>query len=828
MATNPIPTLSPPPAGNDISSIGSWLVGAYTWLLSLQGILGLTFPMTSDNVYYTNSGIGATKRSLTAKLGDVVDGRDFNLVPDTGGNMTAAFNNAIIYCITNTKSLWLERGTYNFSSKPIDITGFVCIYGNGAVLNKNYIESSPTNPFIQITGAGRVIFKNMQITNTQPGGILVAALSTATISPDFSIFEDVVFHGGGFSKYAFYGDGTPRSSSGLRDFRLINIVVFACTDALMYLKQCNNFLITGSLFPAGGITNKLVITGDSTHTSNNINLTLNYCEAVDLDWTNDIVLNISTLAIITNTSHVNRVICNCQGAIQSNWTNATIQTTGATRVEGTSTVKGDYSVGSGGALTRIGATTGTRGFVGTENLVPLYLRSNAIDAGYVGTTQGLVWGSPTGLDKGAGSINATTLYLNGTAITSSSTLTVPITLPNGGTGAALTASNGGIVYSTASALALLAGTATAGQILRSGSNAAPTWSTATYPATAGTSGNFLKSDGTNWASSSVSFAASGANSDIASLTGISGVIQAPTQINDVNGNEVIKFTSTTSAVNEITFTNASTTNGPVIAVTGGDTNTVLNISAKGSGSLQLQASNFIISSGGAVTTGSWTATTIGVIYGGTGLTGCAQGDLFYGSATNTITALAKNTTATRYLSNQGTSNSPSWNQVNLANGVTGLLPIANGGTGVASLPTAAGYLSSGITMTASAYTIITIDTKEFDVGSYLDVSTNKGRYTPLLAGVYRISWAIDISNPQLTTLYGSALHLNNVTFKAGSFGEATVSTAYFTVGCALVKMNGSTDFIDVRVFNGHLTLTATAAAGQVNTWIGVEYIGPSV
>jgi len=75
-----------------------------------------------------------------------------------------------------------------------------------------------------------------------------------------------------------------------------------------------------------------------------------------------------------------------------------------------------------------------------------------------------------------------------------------IALNKGGTNAALTADNGGIFYSTATAGAILASTATAGQILRSGSSAAPSWSTATYPATAGTSGNVLTSDGTNWTS----------------------------------------------------------------------------------------------------------------------------------------------------------------------------------------------------------------------------------------------------------------------------------------------------------------------------------------
>lgn len=54
-----------------------------------------------------------------------------------------------------------------------------------------------------------------------------------------------------------------------------------------------------------------------------------------------------------------------------------------------------------------------------------------------------------------------------------------------------------------------------------------------------------------------------------------------------------------------------------------------------------------------------------------------QGDLLYASGTDTWTRLAKDANATRYLSNQGTSNNPSWNQVNLANGVTGDLPLAN-------------------------------------------------------------------------------------------------------------------------------------------------------
>lgn len=52
-----------------------------------------------------------------------------------------------------------------------------------------------------------------------------------------------------------------------------------------------------------------------------------------------------------------------------------------------------------------------------------------------------------------------------------------------------------------------------------------------------------------------------------------------------------------------------------------------------------------------------------------GLTAIAQGDLIYGSATSVLSTLAKNATATRYLSNTGTSNNPAWAQINLGNGV---------------------------------------------------------------------------------------------------------------------------------------------------------------
>ena len=131
----------------------------------------------------------------------------------------------------------------------------------------------------------------------------------------------------------------------------------------------------------------------------------------------------------------------------------------------------------------------------------------------------------------------------------------------------------------------------------------------------------------------------------------------------------------------------------------------------------------------------------------------AQGDLLLSSAANTITTLGKNSNATRYLSNTGTTNNAAWAQVALTTGVSGTLPVGNGGLGVAS-PTAhailvgegasavspIGPLTSGQFLIGStgADPVAALIT----AGSNITLTPGAGSLTIASTGALAISWTL--------------------------------------------------------------------------------------
>lgn len=183
-------------------------------------------------------------------------------------------------------------------------------------------------------------------------------------------------------------------------------------------------------------------------------------------------------------------------------------TTGAVSITGAA---GAVLAGAGPAFTN----TPTLGVAGTSTGT---LSLTGATSGTVTITPQTTAGSPTlTLPNTSGTltstalapvtVNATTGQIACTSCVTSSgggaiTGTAPISVSAAGVVSinapytTLTASNGGIVYSGATNLAILAGTATARQMLQSGASTTPAWSTTTWPATS-TANRILYSSSAN-------------------------------------------------------------------------------------------------------------------------------------------------------------------------------------------------------------------------------------------------------------------------------------------------------------------------------------------
>ena len=133
-------------------------------------------------------------------------------------------------------------------------------------------------------------------------------------------------------------------------------------------------------------------------------------------------------------------------------------------------------------------------------------------------------------------------------------------------------------------------------------------------------------------------------------------------------NSAYTFPTSDGTANQVLRTNGSGT----LSFATINNGTVTSVDVSG-GTTGLTTSGGPITTSGTITI----AGTLAVTNGGTGITTVAQGDILYGSASNTIVVLPKNTSATRYLANTGTSNNPAWSQIDLTNGVTGDLPFSN-------------------------------------------------------------------------------------------------------------------------------------------------------
>jgi hypothetical protein len=182
--------------------------------------------------------------------------------------------------------------------------------------------------------------------------------------------------------------------------------------------------------------------------------------------------------------------------------------------------------------------------------------------------------------------------------------------------------------------------------------------------------------------------------------------------------------------------------------------------------------------------------------------GAVQGDILYASASDTFARLAKSATATRYLANTGATNNPQWDQINLANGVTGTLPIANGGTGETSRQAAmdalAGAVTSGQYLRGNGTDVVMSAIQAADVPTLNQNTTGSaGSVTGDATGS---TFGFNSGYGSVATAYGCRawVNFNGIANSnlSGTYSRTSPSTTVFVTATSHGLITGNRVFLD--------------------------------
>ena len=127
-------------------------------------------------------------------------------------------------------------------------------------------------------------------------------------------------------------------------------------------------------------------------------------------------------------------------------------------------------------------------------------------------------------------------------------------------------------------------------------------------------------------------------------------------------------------------------------------------------------------------------------------------------------------------------------------------------------PAFSAYAGSTTSITSSVETKVLFDTEEYDTNNNFSSS----RFTPSVAGYYQINAAVRIAVLSSNTVYVQ-INKNGAGYKIGTLLQAAASYSPICNVSSEVYLNGTTDYVEIYVFQNSGSAQNTAAGSAV-TW----------